>query len=278
MATLDELKAKHKKLLDSNNPKTAFGQSSNFVDKFIKLEMGKNVVRILPGKNDKMEFYAESTVHRYSDIDGRDKNFHCRKSGENDSCPVCDFISELWKKHRDLGLPNGQKSKFGDLATKLKGNNRYYVNVIDRRLQEKNPDDTVGCVKILATGKKLMAKIINDLWDEEYLDSDDPENSTLIELDNGNDFIIDLSKNGVYNSFDNSRARSKKSAAGTKQQMAAWMEACTDLSTFIKVGDYDEGKKVVETLRATLTSSPKEGNSESGSEMSDDDFNKRLEA
>jgi hypothetical protein len=278
MATLEELKKRHQKLLnETNNPKG--GKDNNFLDKFIKLEMGKNVVRILPGKKDKMEFYAESVIHRYTDVDGREKNYHCRKTNENESCPMCDFISELWKKHRELGLPNGQKSKFGDLATKLKGNNRYYVNVIDRRLQEQNPSDNAGCVKILATGKKLMAKIINDLWDEEYLDSEDPENSTLIELENGNDFIIDLSKNGVYNSFDNSRARSKKSPAGSKQQMAAWMEVCTDLTTFVKTGDYEEGKKIVESLRASLTSAPKsEAESESDDGMSDENFNKRLEA
>lgn len=271
MATLEELRKKHQELLNTSAPTKQ--NTGNGLEKYLKLEPGKNVVRILPGKRDKMEFYTESSIHRYKDLEGNLRNYHCRKlKGEH--CPMCDFYFDLWKMHKELGLEKGKKSKFGDMATAIKANARYYMNVIDRRLQESGQDP----VKIFASGKKLFTKIMADVLDQEYMDEEDPDNSLIIDLKNGNDYIVDLGKNGEYNSYDNSKVRSKKSPAGTAAEMAAWMESATDLTTLIQIGDYDTGKQIVENLRASLTpvSSPKA--TKGNHDVSDDDYESSLEA
>ena len=270
MATLEELRRKHQELINSTKGGNSSG-SGNALDKYLKLEQGKNVIRILPGKKDKMEFYAESAIHRYEDAEGNIRNYHCRKV-QNEHCPVCEFYFDLWKMHKDLGLEKGKKSKFGDMATKIKANPRYYMNVIDRRLQESGSDP----VKIFSTGKKLFAKIMADVLDQDYMDDKDPVNSLIIDLKNGNDYIVDLGKNGEYNSYDNSKVRTKKSPAGTNAEMAAWMESAIDLSTLIQMGDYDTGKQIVATLLASLSPSPSVA--KKGNDVSDDDYETSLEA
>jgi len=271
MATLEELRKKHQELINTSN--TTKQSSGGGLEKYLKLEPGKNVIRILPGKKDKMEFYAESAIHRYEDVEGNTRNYHCRKV-RNEHCPVCEFYFDLWKMHKDLGLEKGKKSKFGDMATKIKANPRYYMNVIDRRLQEGGQDP----VKIFSTGKKLFTKIMADVLDQEYMDEDDPENSLIIDLKNGNDYIVDLGKNGEYNSYDNSKVRAKKSPAGTNAEIASWMETATDLSALIQMGDYDTGKQIVENMKASLApvSNPKA--TKGNHDVSDDDYESSLEA
>lgn len=270
MSTLEELRRKHQELINSTKGGNSSG-SANALDKYLKLEPGKNVIRILPGKKDKMEFYAESAIHRYDDPEGNSRSFHCRKV-HNEHCPMCEFYFDLWKMHKDLGLEKGKKSKFGDMATKIKGNQRYYMNVIDRRLQESGQNP----VKIFSTGKKLFAKIMSDVLDQDYMDQDDPENSLIIDLKNGNDYIVDLGKSGEFNSYDGSKVRTKKSPAGTNAEIASWMESATDLSTLIQMGDYDVGKQIVATLLASL--SPTVGYAKKYESVSNDDYESSLEA
>lgn len=271
MATLDELRKKHQELINTAIPNKQ--SSGGGLEKYLKLEPGKNIIRILPGKKDNMEFYTESSIHRYKDVEGNLRNYHCRKP-KGEICPVCDFYFDLWKMHKELGLEKGKKSKFGDLASSIKANARYYMNVIDRRLQESGQDP----VKIFATGKKLFTKIMADVLDQEYMDDSDPDNSLIIDLKNGNDYIVDLGKNGEYNSYDNSKVRSKKTPAGTPAEMASWMESATDLTTLIQIGDYDTGKQIVENLRISLSpvSNPKATRGNQG--VSDDDYESSLEA
>ena len=270
MATLEELRKKHQELINSTKSGPSAG-SGNALDKYIKLEPGKNLIRILPGKKDKMEFYAESAIHRYEDAEGNTRNYHCRKV-QNEHCPMCEFYFDLWKMHKDLGLEKGKKSKFGDMATKIKANPRYYMNVIDRRLQEAGQEP----VKIFSTGKKLFAKIMADVLDQEYMDDKDPENSLIIDLKNGNDYIVDLGKNGEFNSYDNSKVRAKKSPAGSAADIAAWMDKATDLTTLIQMGEYDAGKQIVATLLASLSPSP--SYAKKSNNVSDDDYESSLEA
>lgn len=269
MATLDELRKKHQELI--NSTKTGPSSGGNALDKYLKLEQGKNIVRILPGKKEKMEFYAESSIHRYEDAEGNSRNYHCRKV-QNEHCPMCELYFDLWKMHKELGLEKGKKSKFGDMATKIKANPRYYMNVIDRRLQEAGKEP----VKLFSTGKKLFAKIMADVLDPEYMNENDPDNSLIIDLKNGNDYIIDFGKSGEFNSYDNSKVRAKKSPAGSAAEIAAWMEMATDLSTLIQMGDYDTGKEIVANLMASLSPPARDGRV--SKDVSDDDFESSLEA
>ena len=251
---LNELRRKHEELL--NGPQQS--GSTDFLSKFLKVDMGKNIIRILPWKDESKPFFSETNIHRLPTEDGGVKNYHCRKL-ENESCPICDFYFELWRMHKEMNLPRGQKSKYGNLATKIKPTPRYYMNVVDRRILEADPNDPASAVKIFSTGQQVYRKILSDVLDPDYQVSDDPDNTTILSLENGNDYVIDLQKKGGYNNYDESKCRIKKTAAGTPHQHAVFMESLHDIHDMIKIGDYEEGRNAVETMRASLFEVHEEG-------------------
>ncbi len=267
MVNLNELRRKVQEEIAAKKPRG----DNDFLSNFIKLEMGKNLVRILPWKDDSKSFYSESAVHRIKGDDGNTKNYHCRKV-KNEKCPICDFYFDLWAMHKELGLPRGEKSKYGDMAVSIRPTSRYYMNVVDRRLQENGEDNPV---KIISVGKDLFGMITRDILDKDYQDEDDPDNTTILSLSRGNDFEIILSKKGVFNSFDGSKTKPKKTPAGGPAEIARWTEQMHDIHTMIKIGDYDDGRKIVETLRAELQSS---GSTKSGhdDDISDDNYERRI--
>lgn len=249
---LNELRKKHEELIKG---KASGGGESG--DKYLKVEPGKNTIRILPWKDESKPFYAEAIIHRYTDEEGKLKNYYCRKI-QNESCPMCDFYFELWKMHKELGLPQKTKSKFGDLATKIKGTPRYYMNVVDRRQLEAKPDDLAGSIKILSTGQKVLKKVLDGLFNPEMMDENDPENTNVLSLKKGNDFILELGKSGEFNNYDQSTFRIKKTPAGSDREVKIWMDSIHDIHGSIKIGEYDDGKLIVEALRLSIdaTSGP----------------------
>ena len=113
---LEAIRRKHEEI--SSGP----GGDSSFLDNFIQLQEGNNVVRILPGKDEETQFYAETKIHRIQGTDGKFRNVHCRKI-HGEKCPLCDLYYSLWK----TGVKDDE-----DLARKIKPRSRYYMNVIDR--------------------------------------------------------------------------------------------------------------------------------------------------
>lgn len=242
---LDEIRKLHEQLKNDSEKKTSGGDGDN---NFLKLESGKNYLRILPGKEEDTQFYSKVVKHNFQNEEGKWQSYICRKT-ENESCPLCDFYFDLWKEHKALDLPkvDGKqtKSKFGNLATQIKGKPRYYMNVVDRRAQEAKVDNPV---KIFVAAEKLFTDIIGAVVDPDFIDDGD---NTILSLESGNDVTVDMGKNGDFNTFD-LKVRPKKCAAGAKAEMARWMEQQHDLTNLTKIGDYDDGKKIVENLRAGL--------------------------
>lgn len=250
--SLAELRAKHQKMLEEKDNKKSEGGSD-----FITFDQGSNVIRFLPGKDEPFEFFAESVVHKYPvEEDGKIKylKYRCRRHA-GEKCPVCDLYWDLWKMHKELNLPKGQKSKYGDLATKIKQKSLFYAVAVSRKLQEagENP------VKIAAMGKQLFDVVMGELVNPENLADDkngDPdEDSHMLSLDNGLDFDVIVTKNGEFNNFQTSKAKRKHTKAGTPLEVAEWMEHQIDLSKFSEVDSYEDGKKIVDNLLASLSTS-----------------------
>ena len=63
---LEAIRRKHEEI--SSGPGT--GGDSSFLDNFLQLQEGNNVVRILPGKDEETQFYAETKIHRIQGTDG----------------------------------------------------------------------------------------------------------------------------------------------------------------------------------------------------------------
>jgi hypothetical protein len=239
MVNIDELKKKYEQIQNAQTP----GGNSDFLKKFFMMEEGTSVVRVLPGK-DEEEFYSETAIHRIND-----KNHHCpRVKGED--CPVCDLYYRLWK------VEGPMKDEAQDLARQIKPRKRYYLNVVDRR------DDSV---KILSVGMKLFGKILDCFFDEDYGD--------ITDLDSGWDFKIVKDTQGQWPNYDKSSPKPKQTSAGTKKQVAEWMDELHDIGGLIKVAGYDDLKRMAVEMEGLVMDRPA-GNeySEDSSKGGDEDY------
>ncbi len=239
MVNIDELKKKYEQIQNAQTP----GGNSDFLKKFFMMEEGTSVVRVLPGK-DEEEFYSETAIHRIND-----KNHHCpRVKGED--CPVCDLYYRLWK------VEGPMKDEAQDLARQIKPRKRYYLNVVDRR------DESV---KILSVGMKLFGKILDCFFDEDYGD--------ITDLDSGWDFKIVKDTQGQWPNYDKSSPKPKQTSAGTKKQVAEWMDELHDIGGLIKVAGYDDLKRMAVEMEGLVMDRPA-GNeySEDSSKGGDEDY------
>lgn len=258
MVTLDDIKKLHEQL----KTKAENNEQNENSGKYIKFEQGQNHIRILPGKEEELKFYAKAALHKFQDAEGNWKSYQCRKT-INESCPICDLYFDLWKKHKALNLPKEKdgknaRSKYGNLATQLKAKVRYYINVLDRRAIEAKDENPV---KIMVAAEKLFTDLVGDIVSDDYRDEND---NGPLSLTSGNDFIIELSKNdGGFQEFK-SKVRPKKGPAGAKAEIARWMDQLHDFETFTKIGDYDEGKVIAQNLLAALEEPVKKAEEEKG--------------
>lgn len=277
MVTLEELRKKHEAMFGE---KSKGGGGGKTLDNYLDLKMGKKEVRILPGKNEPFDFFSKVDIHRYENEEGEVRSYYCRKMEVGEECPLCEFYFDLWKSHKALGLPPKTKSKYGDLATSIRGTPRFYMNVIDREILAQNPDDPAKAVKIFSTGQKVMKKITDGLYDTDLQDEKDPNNTTVLSLKLGNDFMIEKADVGGYNNYDGSKFRAKKGPAATPSQVAAIMESLHDIHGMIKISDYDEGKKIVDFLKVELSEQGNTPPSKSSvdDEDSEEKFSKTLKS
>ena len=247
--TLAELREMHNKMIQE---KESIGQKGSGLSDWIDLSEGSNVIRFLPGKDDPMEFFLEGSVHKYVDEKGHNKNYKCRRT-QGEKCPMCDMYYDLWERHRDLGLgkqPDGKNvpSKFGDMASKIRAKARYYSIVVSRKLQEEGEDP----VKLLAMSEQLFSRVMGAMVGDDFVDEADPDNTTIISLEKGNDFDVRMTKQGQWPSFVESAPKFKKSSAGTPAEIAEWMENTLDLKSLVEIGTYEVGKEIVMNIEASL--------------------------
>jgi len=234
---LNALRAKHAELSTPGG-----NANSDFLSKFVQLQDGTNAIRILPGKDEDTLFYAETKIHRVPTGDGQTKNIHCRKI-HGEPCPLCDMYYGLWKE------PN----KDEDLARQIKPRARYYLNVVDR---------DSGDVKILSIGVILFKKIIAAMLDEDFGD--------ITDLESGHDFKIVKIMEGQWPKYDQSQPRPKSSEAGTKAEVAAWMDSLHDIHALVKLEDYDEVKEAAQALLPSHEGSME--NPQPAEDVADDDY------
>ena len=241
---LEALRRKHEQL----NGGGSTSNNSDFLNKFYQIPEGSNDVRILPGKDDDHEFYAETKIHRVPGPDGTSKNYHCRKV-HGEPCPLCALYYGLWKTGR---------KEVEDLARQIKPRARYYMNILDR---------DSGDVKILSVGVILFKKIIAAMLDEDFGD--------ITDLDSGHDFKIVKEMEGQWPKYDQSAPRPKSSPLGSKQETAAAMDSLHDIHSLVKLEDYEEYKKVA----AALAGVPDLGiSANQDEEVSDGDYLSKLQS
>jgi len=239
--TLAELREMHKNM--NAEPKKG-GSSSNG---FWSPKEGDNLVRFLPGKSDPLDFFVETALHAHQDDQGKWHYYKCRKV-ENERCPVCDLYYDLWKQHNAMGMGREDDSKYNAMARMIKPRPRFYAAAVIRSLQEEGEDP----VKVLSMSKQLFDRVMAAMISEDFQDESDPDNTTIIDLERGNDFNVRMTKQGQWPSYVESTAKYKKSRAGTPAEVAEWMENELDIHSLGGIDSYEKGKELVMSLEATL--------------------------
>jgi len=95
---LDELR---KKAEQFDKPQGS-GGNADFLKNFLQTPDGKTPIRILPGKTEEDNFYAETKIHRVDGEDGNNRNIHCLKV-KGEKCPLCDAYYKLWQIYNEGG-------------------------------------------------------------------------------------------------------------------------------------------------------------------------------
>lgn len=215
------------------------GSSGNNLDKFLRVEDGTTVVRILPPVNEEEPFFVEVSNHRVLDEDGKTRVVECRRKHEEE-CPLCDLYYALWEDHRKkVGRNSKEETPESLLARTIRPNNRYFMNVYVR--------DT-GEVKILSTAKTLFQSILGKILDKDYPD--------FLSVTNGYDFkIIRKTPSGkfAYPNYNESTPRPRpEPLARTEGEIQAILSKRHDLSGFSKLEDYDAVRELAEYAKTTL--------------------------
>lgn len=169
-----------------------------------KPPQGTSTIRILPPVGGMDFFFVEVGQHYIGD---NNKPFYCPAictSGES-KCPICDVNEELYRA--------GEK----DAAAKFRATRSFFMNIIDRA----HPDQ--GVLKY-APGTTLFGHMTSAIMDPDYGDITDAEE--------GYDFKVERTGEGKDTKYQG-RPVKRSTPLGTDEQMAEWLEAAEDLSTYI---------------------------------------------
>jgi len=211
---------------------------------YIKLEDGRNVVRILPPKGDN-DFAEEVFVHYGVGKSEENKNgtmVVCPTTkGEKEACPVCEYVKELRK------LKKKDNDRYDKEARSLGRKKRVYFNAIsedtdledfekrevevDGKKVEKwfsiSENKEMSPVRILGTGIGIFKDVLSFIVDPEYGDITDPKT--------GLDLIITKSGTGFNTNYDVKTKRKE-----SEVEFEHWEECLNDLTVLSNVSrDYD---------------------------------------
>lgn len=190
---------------------------------FMKLVVGRNVVRFLPPKIGKQAF--TKVLEHFVRIPGvqRPAVFVCPSSHAKQRCPACDKAAQL----RTSGNPADR-----DAAYEFSAKMRVYASVIDRRSPESGP-------KVVAFGKSIWEQLLK-------LRKDQDAGGDFTDPLGGFDIIIERAgtgKNDTEYTVNGSRKTSPLHA--NQEQANEWIEGQADLERFMKLRGYDELKQAM---------------------------------
>ncbi|WIT25881.1 hypothetical protein [Bacillus phage SPO1L1] len=243
---MDKLKSK----LEGLNSNT--GGNSGPSNQFVKIEDGKNRVRLLPAGpgREPEEFYEEVWVHYGVGKNAENKNgtmVVCPKThDENAKCPVC----ELSKQYNDLSKK--KDDKYHKMAKDIYKKKRVYFNAIPRNIDlddfelndegkwvNTNDDDKEESpIKVLGVGVSVFKEVLKLVVDPEY-------GEDLVKVKKGLDITITKEGNGRYNTEYSVAPARKESDAFPEDEAPEGLaenfeEYLNDLAEFSKAKSYDE--------------------------------------
>lgn len=177
---------------------------------FMRLNQGRNVVRVLPEVGD-MEFFFQCVgTHEFPDK----SRVYCpafTSEGELD-CPICEMVQELYKS-----VDKASKA----LADQLRVRRKFWMNVINRDDEDRGP-------LILTAGVTIFNPISNIVSDPDYGD--------VTDIEDGVDIIIKREGEGLNTKYDVIARRHDSPLSSDSDQAQRWLDVARDLS-YVEVSD-----------------------------------------
>jgi hypothetical protein len=190
---LNELREETKKHKESKENK-----NSNNIYVQMPKEKGTLLLRILPPAasgvfgEEKAPFFMKSRLHR---VNGR--NLHCTREAAPEGsrkklvgeCKICSYLRWLWKESEKEGISSDESKKLKELYSKIKINERYYFNVIQRNVQHEDGTVTDSDPLILSVGVTLYEKIMFGICGDPDIPGDEGLGD-VTDLKTGYDFML----------------------------------------------------------------------------------------
>lgn len=179
---------------------------------YYKPEVGRNVIRVLPGVGDMgVLFWQQVGTHYVSGT-----TFTCPRFTLDKPCPICETVSELYR-HGDAD------SK--DMASNLRMRRSYWVNVVDRGNEDQG-------VQIYTPGVQVFGSIAGFV--------EDPDYGAIYDSEMGRDIIITRSGTGLDTSYEVYPRPNQSPLHGDPKVMMEWLETAIDLSAVELTNDPSE--------------------------------------
>lgn len=207
--------------IDINALKSQFATMTKGSDSFVPGE-GETRIRLLPPYDRTSPMPMKRMG--YHDVYG--DRILCPKETNNEPCPICSKVHQLYKSKREEDLA---------LAKQLRAVHRFYFNIIVRG-QEGKGVQKFGC------GSKLTGKIINIITNELQKDITDPAH--------GHDIMIVKTIRGDFPDYSTSYAIFQESRLGGTEQFFAmeqeWLDKRFDLDKEFICKSFDEIRDIIE--------------------------------
>jgi len=115
----------------------------------------------------------------------------------------------------------------------------------------------------------IFQKLLNTILDEDFGD--------ITDLNTGHDFKIIKVMDGEFPKYDQSQARPKPSEAGSKAEVAEWMDSLHDVHGLVKKEEFTEVQNIADEISPPSLRS--KGYEETPSqEGSDDEFLEKMKS
>jgi hypothetical protein len=220
---------------------------------------GDQTIRILPTADGDpfKEFFFHYNVGKNPGILCPKKNSHI----EGDSCPICDFASELWRQGLDQ-----DSAELKTEAKKLFVRKRYYSPIIVRNKESEG-------VKIWSYGKQAYETLLGYVLDPDYGDITDPEVGT--------DIVLNYDIPGTPGSFPKTTLKPRRRPSVLCDDAIAdceeLIDSVPDIGGLFEQKSTDEIRQILDDFLSTDQSSENRSSETSKYNNRDSDVSKAFE-
>lgn len=204
------------------------GSSSEKIDYstiFWKPKLGKQVVRIVPRKDNKDYPFYEIPFHQYNVF--KKSVYSLEAFGEND--PVVQLVKELYEE-------NTEEAK--ELAKKIRPRTKYFAQVVVRN------EESMG-VRLWEFNKTTYEKLLTIMSDEDFGNIEDIVSGTDLTVEGYNDTIKIGKKEVKYIAVNITPKRNTSPLSSEEEQLKGWLTNQKSILEVYKKYSYDDIKTML---------------------------------